>query len=279
MIRKRLGEMLVDARLLSEQQLRVALKEQQRWGGSLGRTVVEMKLVGEPDLVRVLAEQLKVAAIDLDAIEIPQSVLAWVTADMADLHALVPYAQPMKFLDIAMADPTNTTVLDELRTRTKLNIRPALAGPKMIERAIGKYYGRGFSRFYGDIPLALDNEGPALEVEKSDNEPMLDDLLVEDGDPGVKMRRPAVVAKAAPQMPPPSPPPHASPTAGSAPPAPPAASMRPPVPRAAVGSETAGLERRIADLEARVAKQDAIITKLVSALAEHGLGDRADLLR
>jgi type IV pilus assembly protein PilB len=260
--------MLVDAGLVSEQQLRVALKEQQRWGGSLGRTVVEMKLVGEPDLVRVLAEQLKVAAIDLDAIEIPQSVLAWVTADMADLHAIVPYAQPMKFLDIAMADPTNTTVLDELRTRTKLNIRPALAWPKMIERAIGKYYGRGFSRFYGDIPLALDSEGPALEVEKSDNEPMLDDLLVEDGDPGVKLKRPAPVAAKVAVMPPPSPPP-----------APPAAPVRPPVPRAASGAETAGLERRIADLEARVAKQDAIIAKLVSALVEHGLGDRADLLR
>ena len=254
MSRKRLGEMLVEARLLSEQQLRVALHQQQRFGGSLGRTVVEMKLVGEPDLVRVLADQLKVAVIDLDAIEIPQSVLAWVTADMADLHAIVPYAQPMKFLDIAMADPTNVGVLDELRTRTKLNIRPALAGPKMIERAIGKYYGRGFSRFYGDIPLALDNEGPALEVEKSTNEPALDDLLVEDGDPGVKLK--PVAAK----TPPPAP-------------------ARPPTPPRAAGAETAGLERRIADLEARVAKQDAIIAKLVTALVEHGLGDRADLLR
>lgn len=257
--------MLVDAGLLSEQALRVALKEQQRWGGSLGRTVVEMKLVGEPDLVRVLADQLKVTAVDLDALEIPQSVLAWVTADMADLHALVPYAQPMKFLDIAMADPTNVSVLDELRTRTKLNIRPALAGPKMIERAIGKYYGRGFSRFYGDIPLALDNDGPALEVEKSDNEPMLGDLLVEEGDPGVKVRAPARAPELAAAPPPP-------PTAGKAP---------PPTPIAKTGgnAETAGLERRIADLEARVAKQDAIIAKLVSALVEHGLGDRADLVR
>ena len=257
MSRKRLGEMLVDAGLVSEQQLRVALKEQQRWGGSLGRTVVEMKLVGEPDLIRVLAEQLKVAAVDLDAIEIPQSVLAWVPADMADLHALVPYAQPMKFLDVAMADPTNVTVLDELRTRTKLNIRPALAGPKMIERAIGKYYGRGFSRFYGDIPLALDSVGPALEVEKSDHEPVLDDLLVEDGEPGVKLKR---------SSPPPKPTP--PPVAAKAP---------PPVPRAP--SETTGLERRIAELEARVARQEATIAKLVTALVDHGLGDRADLLR
>ena len=50
--------MLIEAGVLTEQALRVALKEQQRWGGSLGRTVVEMKLVSEHDLVRVLSQQL-----------------------------------------------------------------------------------------------------------------------------------------------------------------------------------------------------------------------------
>jgi hypothetical protein len=148
----------------------------------------------------------------------------------------------MKFLDLAMTDPTNTTVIDELRTRTKLNIRPALAGPKMIERAIGKYYGRGFSRFYGDIPLALE-DGPALEVEKSDNEPALDDLLVED----------RVTAP-----PPPRP---------------------PPIPKSGASAEVAALERRIAELEARVAKQDASIAKLVTALVDHGMAERGDFSR
>ena len=232
--------MLIEAGLLSEQALRVALKEQQRWGGSLGRTVVEMKLVSEVDLVRVLAGQLKVAPVDLDAIEIPQSVLAHVTADFADLHAVIPYAQPMKFLDVAMTDPTNTSVLDELRTRTKLNIRPALAGPKMLERAIGKYYGRGFSRFYGDIPLALDEVGPELTVEKSDNEPVLDDLLVDDV---------PVVTSAKP----------------------------PPVPKSGASAEYAALERRIIELEKHIVKQDALIAKLVTTLVDHGMGSRDDL--
>ena len=234
--------MLIDAGLLSEQALRVALKEQQRYGGSLGRTLVELKLIGEAELVGVLGQQLKVGTIDLDTIEISQSVLAHVTADFADLYGVVPFAQPMKFLDVAMIDPTNTTVIDELRTRTKLNIRPALAGPKMIERAIGKYYGRGFSRFYGDIPLALE-DGPVLEVEKSDNEPKLDDLIVEE-------RAPPTPAPAAPKP--------------------------PPIPRSAASAETAALERRIAELEARVAKQDALIEKLVTALVDHGMADRGD---
>jgi hypothetical protein len=251
MIRKKLGAMLIEAGLLTEQALRVALNEQNRWGGSLGRTLIEMKLVSELELVRVLASQLKVEAVDLDAIEIPQAVLAHVTADFADLHALVPFAQPMKFLDVAMTDPTNTTVLDELRTRTRLNIRPALAGPKMIERAIGKYYGRGFSRFYGDNPLALDSIGPELTVEKSDNEPMLDDLLVEDRDVKPKPITPA-------------------PTIYPATPKP------PPMPRSGSSAEVAALERRIAQLETLVAKQDATIAKLVMTIVDHGMGSRED---
>jgi Type II secretion system (T2SS), protein E, N-terminal domain len=245
--------MLIEAGLLTEQALRVALNEQNRWGGSLGRTVVEMKLVSEVELVRVLAQQLKVETVDLDAIEITQAVLANITADFADLHAIVPYAQPMKFLDVAMTDPTNTAVLDELRMRTKLNIRPALAGPKMIERAIGKYYGRGFSRFYGDIPLALDTVGPELHVEKSDNEPKLDDLLVEDGDPGVRLRAPVPIKIAPPPVPGP-----------------------PPIPKSGASAEVAALERRIAQLETIIAKQDVTIGKLVTTLVDHGMGSRED---
>jgi hypothetical protein len=51
----------------------------------------------------------------------------------------------MKFLDIAMADPTQAGVIDELQIRTRLNIRPHIAGPKQLERAIYRFYQRGVS--------------------------------------------------------------------------------------------------------------------------------------
>ncbi|CAN5513472.1 hypothetical protein BH11MYX1_BH11MYX1_17300 [soil metagenome] len=258
-MRKRLGTMLIEAGLLSEQALRVALNEQSRFGGSLGRTVVEMKLVSEIELVRVLAQQLKVTPIDLDAIEIPQSVLAHVPPDFADLYAVIPYAQPMKFLDVAMTDPTNVTVLEELRTRTKLNIRPALVGPRMLERAVGKYYGRGFSRFYGDIPLALDSDAPALEVEKSNNEPMLDDLLVEEGGNQAGV---GVSFGVAPKPP-------ASPKPAAPPPVP-----KPPVP--GTTAALAALQRRIVQLETLVDRNDKTIAKLITALVDHGMANRSD---
>src|SRR6185295_13691470 len=145
MARKKLGEMLVEAGVITEQSLRAALGEQRRWGGTLGRSLIEMKLVSEPELVGVLAKQLNLPTIDLDKADIPQAVLDLVPGELAQQHNLVPFAQPMKFLDVAMADPTNIGVLDELRIRTQLNIRPYLAGPKMIERALAKHYRRGFT--------------------------------------------------------------------------------------------------------------------------------------
>ena len=142
--RKKLGEMLVEAGVLSESSLRAALNEQRRWGGTLGRQLVEMKLISESELVRVLSLQLNLPTIDLDKVQIPQAVLDLVPVDVAEDNNVLPFAQPMKFLDVAMVDPTNLGVLDELRIRTQLNIRPYLAGPRMIERALGKFYGRAF---------------------------------------------------------------------------------------------------------------------------------------
>ena len=129
-------------------------------GGSLDRTLVEMKLVSESELVRVLSEQLKVPTIDLDTIEIPDAVIQLVPGELAQQHNIVPFGQPMKFLDVAMADPTNEGIIDDLRIRTRLNIRPHLVGPRMIERAIGKYYQRGFSPYRrGDASIAIETYG------------------------------------------------------------------------------------------------------------------------
>ena len=131
MARKKLGEMLVEAGVLSEPGLRSALDEQRRWGGTLGRTLVEMKLVSEAELVRVAVAPAQPAdgrsrspsrSRRRSSISCP--------ARSPSEHNLIPFAQPMKFLDVAMTDPTNLGILDELRIRTQLNIRPYLAGPQ-----------------------------------------------------------------------------------------------------------------------------------------------------
>ena len=103
MARKKLGEMLIEAGVLTESGLRLALGEQRRWGGTLGRTLIEMKLVNEAELVNVLAKQLALPTIDLETLEIHPTVLDLVPGDFALEHTLIPFAQPMKFLDVANA--------------------------------------------------------------------------------------------------------------------------------------------------------------------------------
>ncbi|MBI4508508.1 MAG: hypothetical protein HY698_02650 [Deltaproteobacteria bacterium] len=154
MARKKLGELLVQAGVLDEARLRVALAEQRRWGGPLGRILVDMKLITEDAMVQALSHQLNFPAVNLDQRSIAMEVLDLVPADLAEQHSVVPFNVQGKFIDVAMADPTNLGIIDELRIRTRLNVRPYLAGPKMIERAISRYYGRGMGTAANSYALA-----------------------------------------------------------------------------------------------------------------------------
>lgn len=141
MARKRLGEMLVEAGLLDAVGLRRALVEQRRWGGQLGTILVDLRLVGEEALVSTLSRQLNFPVVRLDEIEPTEEVLALVPEELAERHRMVPFNVEGKFLDVAMSDPTNLGIIDELRIRTQLNVRTYLSGPKSIERALTKFYG------------------------------------------------------------------------------------------------------------------------------------------
>lgn len=150
MARKRIGEILIQAGLLDNTGLRAALAEQRRWGGQLGRVLVDMKLVTEEDLVQALSQQLNFPTVELDTMEIRDEVLDLVPGELAERHNIMPFKIAGKFLDVAMSDPTNLGIIDELRIRTQLNVRSYLAGPKMIERALTRYYGLGVKAWSQD---------------------------------------------------------------------------------------------------------------------------------
>src|SRR5215470_11128253 len=122
MARKRLGEILVEAGVLADAQLRAALAEQRRWGGPLGRILVDMKLISEEAMVAALSHQLNFPSVNLDQVKVDRSVLELAPGELAEQMGVIPFAQQGKFLDVAMADPTNLGIIDELRIRTRLNV-------------------------------------------------------------------------------------------------------------------------------------------------------------
>lgn len=154
MARKRLGEILIQAGVLDNAGLATALAEQRRWGGPLGRTLIDLQLVTEDDLVRALSQQLKFPIADIENLDISADVLALVPAELAEERQLIPFHREGKFLDVAMIDPTDLGTIDELRIRTQLNVRSYLAGPRIIDRAIARWYGGGVWDEHARIPEA-----------------------------------------------------------------------------------------------------------------------------
>jgi hypothetical protein len=255
MARKKLGEMLIEAGMLDDATLRSALAEQRRWGGSLGRTLIEMKKMSEEDLVAVLSRQLGLQAVKIDTLSIPQSVLDLVPGELAQQWSLIPFAQPMKFLDVAMSDPQNLGIIDELRIRTQLNIRPYLSGPKAMERGLSKFYARGFGAFHRpDIAIAVET-GDVVEV-----------------DHGGPHR--ATAATSAPQTqdglrvyPRGAPSPTVAPPLGVPPPA---ANAR--------DAEILALQNRMSQLEALVQRDEEVLRKLLALLIDKRVATRDEIL-
>lgn len=138
--RRRLGELLVESSLISEEQLKAALHEQKKWGGRLGRTLVEMGFVTETSMVTVLAAQLQLRTVDLDAAKLNKRVTDSLRLDLAERYGIFPLGIDGNTLFIATSDPTNLEQLQELEFATNKKIQVAVATASSIERAIRKYY-------------------------------------------------------------------------------------------------------------------------------------------
>ena len=248
-MRKQLGQMLIEAGAIDEAKLRTALADQRRWGRPLGRTLVELRLIREEDLVRVLGQQLGLPSVDLDRVNIAKAVCDLVPASLAFQHNIMPFAQPMKFLDVAMLDPTNLGIVDELRIRTQLNIRPYLAGPKMIERALNKYYGAAIGHAV-NFEIPIDTQPTRKRSETEERESVAIGSELRDG------IRP---------FPGGSTPPRGQILGGAA-----VAIDR--------DKEIDALQQRISKLEALVARDEDVLRKLLSLLIEKGLATREEIL-
>lgn len=144
--RIKLGELLVRAGVLDEFKLKAALAEQQRWGGRLGKILVEMGFVAEELLVKALSKQLGIARAHLESASVPAEVLQKIDPTFAMNNAVCPerYLADKKVLVVAMADPTNVGAVDELRFKTGLRIETVLAGELEISQAIDRvFFNRG----------------------------------------------------------------------------------------------------------------------------------------
>jgi type IV pilus assembly protein PilB len=136
----RLGELLVREGHLTTEQLGKALQEQSTNGTRLGLTLVKLGFVPETTVVKILARQHRMPAVDLSRFDVDPRLLKLIPADLASKHTVLPLKREGRQLTVAIADPTNLGVVDDLKFITRYDIVPVLAGEYSMRAAIEKHY-------------------------------------------------------------------------------------------------------------------------------------------
>jgi type IV pilus assembly protein PilB len=136
---KELGDVLVEEGLITADQLVAATEEQQRVGRSLGRVLIDLGLVREPDLVSVLARQIGLEFVDLADYQIDPQAAGLVSDQVARRYRALPIGFDDGRLVVAMSDPANVFALDDIRTITGMDVKPVVATAADIENAVRKY--------------------------------------------------------------------------------------------------------------------------------------------
>jgi type IV pilus assembly protein PilB len=138
----KLGEMLVKAQLITNEQLDEAIKIQRREGGKLGSIVVRHGFCSDQDIVSFLGMQYGVPAADLDQWPtIDASVIALIPAELAQRHKVLPLQRTGNVLTLAMSDPTDIFAMDDVRFHTGYNVDPVVSSEMGLARAVDRYYG------------------------------------------------------------------------------------------------------------------------------------------
>jgi type IV pilus assembly protein PilB len=136
-----MGEILMEMGFVDEAQVEEALKVQENDGGKLGDILVKLGYVAEPDILFALAEQTGMEVADLDDEEIEPSVIDMIPRNFAETYRVCPAGYEAGVLVVALADPMNPTVLDDLRFMINVEVRGAVSTPEAVDRAITRYYG------------------------------------------------------------------------------------------------------------------------------------------
>src|SRR2546427_728824 len=138
-----LGQILLDEKMVSREQLDRAIQMQHRSGGHLGRILVEQGALSEQQLAKVLSIQWGMPYVELASLEIDPDVVKVVPQHLAHRHKVLAIEKTRKKLKLAISDPLNVVAFDDVRLVTGLEIEPVVAAeqdvmtpPKALQAAI-----------------------------------------------------------------------------------------------------------------------------------------------
>lgn len=143
-VKKRIGDMLIDEHVITEEQLMQALPVARDGQKKIGETLVEMGFTNETEIAKALSQQMNMELVNLSAINISEDVLSLVDETVLRKHVMMPYAfdqNNANVVYVAMADPMDMLALDDFSIITNLQPEPSVATARDIMLSLDKYYG------------------------------------------------------------------------------------------------------------------------------------------
>src|SRR6266513_4541394 len=137
----RIGDLLIREGLITKEQLERALQEQKQNGTRVGYNLVKLGFVPELELTKTLAKQFKMPAVDLSKFEVDPKIAKLIPGEMAIKNLVLPLKRDGHTLTVAMADPTNMGVVEDLKFITRYDIFPVIAGEYTLRGLIDKIFG------------------------------------------------------------------------------------------------------------------------------------------
>ncbi|MFH1380501.1 MAG: ATPase, T2SS/T4P/T4SS family [bacterium] len=139
--RKSVKEILTDNKLLDEKQLKDAMLEAKNKEQPLQQVVINLNIVDKVELLRVLSMEWSVKAVDISEMEIDDGVAQIIPEQTARRHFAIAFAKEENMLFVAMSEPRDPFVSEDIQLRTGLSVQPYLALPEDITKTIDKAYG------------------------------------------------------------------------------------------------------------------------------------------
>jgi len=142
---ERLGELLIKRNYITQEQLKKATDEQKLKGGRLESNLVRLGYIKEDELLSFLSAQYRVPSVKISKMEINPSVIKLIPSSISKKYFIIPINRMGPKLTVAMVDPSNIVVIDEIKFMTGFNVEPVVASETEIIDAVKKYYGGGGS--------------------------------------------------------------------------------------------------------------------------------------
>lgn len=174
--KKRLGELLLEAGVLTQEQIEQALIMQKTSKKRLGDVLVEDGFISESQMLDVLSHQLNIEIFDLDKEKVDPAIANLITEDLAREHTIIPaFKSGDNTLALVMSDPLSIIAIDDVRFYTGLEVQPMLCSKSKIVHAIDVYYGKQYSQkvaeeLHREMAAEQESEDTAVVVEESESD-------------------------------------------------------------------------------------------------------------